>query len=97
MTMRRSSNVLKSVLVSGALIAAALTVGCTTGNSSYDKAREYQENPSPELDTLHERRIDMDNQISVTNDENLRMLNEDLGRFFLLDRQSRLTPAPVPR
>ncbi|MGP1310370.1 MAG: hypothetical protein ACTS27_09255 [Phycisphaerales bacterium] len=51
---------------------------------------------SPEVDTLSQRPADVNNRIAITNDTNLRMLNQDLGRLFLLDRPSRLTPGPVP-
>lgn len=53
-------------------------------------------NLTPELDTLSQRPADIDNRIAITDDTNLRMLNQDLGRMFLLDRPTRLTPGPVP-
>lgn len=76
---------------------AAFVGGCSSSSVSERLASEYQLNPSPELDTLHERPIDITNRLSITTDENLRMFNEDLGRALLLDRQSRLSPLPIAR
>lgn len=95
--MTSASNGFKSAILIGTFAAAATLGGCASSNSSYAKAAEYQSDPTPHLHTLNERGIDIDNRQAITNDENLRMLNDDLTRFFLLDRQSRLTPAPVPR
>jgi ABC-type oligopeptide transport system substrate-binding subunit len=74
--------------------SASLTlVGCAS-NEDYSTlaAAEIRDNATPELDTLYQRRVDMDNAIAVTNDENGRMFNQDMGRFWLLDRPSRLSP-----
>jgi hypothetical protein len=38
---------------------------------------------------------DMKNQMTVTNDTNVRLFWSDMGRLLLLDRPSRLTPAPM--
>jgi hypothetical protein len=70
--------------------------GCA-GKNSESKAEELRGNLTPELDTLSQRKTDMDNETALTFDENGRMLNEDWRRFWLLDRPSRLTPNPVPR
>jgi hypothetical protein len=84
---------------SGALVlvalAAACLAGCTTG--APHNHHRIQGNLTPEVDTLYQRRVDMDNRVSLTFDENLRMFNQDLGRFWLTDRPSRLTREPVPR
>lgn len=73
--------------------SAAAASGC---NSQSSRLAAYRANPTPELDTTSQRRHDMDNRMTVTNDTNLRMFNEDLGRMFFLDRPSRLSPKPVP-
>ncbi|HLO41957.1 MAG TPA: hypothetical protein VK176_13105 [Phycisphaerales bacterium] len=74
------------------LSLAAIAGGCSSQDYSHEAAAEIRDNPTPDLDTMYQRRVDMDNTIAVTNDENGRMLNEDLGRFWLLDRPSRLSP-----
>lgn len=86
-------------------IAAALVVGaaglvvaaCETTSPQQEKVRLIRNNLTPELDTMHQRPDDIDNAIAITFDENGRMFNEDLGRLFLLNRPSRLTPEPTPR
>ena len=74
-------------------LSAIVATGCSAQES---RLAAYRSNPTPELDTLAQQRDDMDNRMTVTNDTNLRMLNEDLGRMFFLDRPSMLTPKPVP-
>ncbi|MCC6428054.1 MAG: hypothetical protein IT435_14690 [Phycisphaerales bacterium] len=74
-----------------------LVGGCGHQDYSYEAAAEIRDNATPELDTLHQRRVDMDNTIAVTMDENGRMFNEDMGRFWLLDRPSRLSPTQFRR
>lgn len=78
-------------------MAAVVAGGCSSNSKSEELAREYHWNPSPELDTLHERPIDIESRMAITTDENLRMLSEDWGRVWLMDRQSRLSPMPIPR
>lgn len=51
---------------------------------------------TPELLTLEERPVDVDVAVSRTFDMNWRMMYEDLGRVFLTDRPSRLSPMPIP-
>lgn len=77
--------------------AAGLVTGCESTTPQQEKVRLIRNNLTPELDTMHQRPDDIDNAIAITFDENGRMLNEDLGRLFLLNRPSRLTPEPTPR
>lgn len=80
------------------LTLAALTLGaCQYHTPSEKLAAELREEPSPNLDTLYQREVDIDNNIAIVNDTNLRMLNQDLGRFWLLERPSRLAPERIPR
>ncbi len=51
---------------------------------------------SPETMTLAQTPEDVNNQLIATYDENWRMFWQDLGRFGLTDRPSRLTPEPIP-
>lgn len=73
--------------------SAAFAVGCSAQQS---RLAAYRANPTPEVDTLAQTHDDIDNRLTVTNDTNLRMLNEDIGRALLLDRPSRLTPKNIP-
>lgn len=53
-------------------------------------------NLTPELRTTSQRPEDIDAAIARSFDLNWRLMWEDLGRFFLTDRASRLTPKPMP-
>ena len=89
-------NMLKAVVGSLGLATLALG-GCSYNSVSEEEAASIRADATPELDTLSQRPVDMDNQVAVTFDENGRMFNEDLMRAFMLDRPSRLTPRPMPR
>lgn len=89
-------NMFKAVV--GSLGLAALAMGgCSYNSVSEEEASAIRADPTPELDTLYQREVDIDNTLAVTFDENLRMMNQDLGKVFLLDRPSRLTSMPMPR
>jgi hypothetical protein len=96
---RSSTNVpSRCLLAVPALALAAMTlsplVGCeSAGDRRY---RQIRGNLTPELRTLHERKVDQQNAIALTFDENGRMFNEDWGRFWMTDHPSRLSPEPIP-
>jgi hypothetical protein len=75
------------------LLAGAL------GGCSWSLGRDaaIRADPTPELDTLSQRPVDIDNQFAFMADENWRMFNQDFNRAFYLDRPSRLTREPIPR
>ena len=75
-------------------ILAAGLVGCS---GSLGRDASLRADPTPELDTLYQRPVDVDNSMAIMSDENWRMFTEDLGRAFYTDRPSRLTREPVPR
>lgn len=87
--MKRRTVVGMSVLAGGLLLA-----GCT---SPVDRNAMVRYDLSPELDTLHQRSDDVANSLALMSDENWRMFWEDMGRFWYVDRASRLTPEPIPR
>ena len=86
-------SVTRAAMVSIGLVAGALASGCSSRSADITSIRM---NPSPEVMTLHERPTDVRNAITLMWDENIRMANEDLGRFFLFSRPSRLTLEPIP-
>lgn len=88
--MRSSRRALRLLPVAFAGLAIG---GCSSSNP---QLAEFRGNPTPELDTLSQRPDDIQNRIVVTNDTNLRMMSEDLGRFWLLDRPSRLSRTTIP-
>lgn len=94
---RPAQSILRSTITIAALavVVAAPLAGC---QSEADKrAARIRRNLTPELDTLYQRQADVDNALALMFDENGRMLLQDLGRAFYVDRPSRLTPEPVPR
>lgn len=70
--------------------------GCA-GNSLDARAAAIRSNLTPEMQTLYQRPADVDNAIAITFNENWRMFNQDLGRFFYWDRPSRLAREPINR
>jgi hypothetical protein len=81
----------KPIVAAALLICAGLGAGCYTSNAQLNEVRE---DPSPSVDTLSQRSVDIDNTIVYTFDENGRMFWEDLGRLSLFDRPSRLNREP---
>lgn len=87
-----STRCLRTLLITAA--AAATLAGCQSVSREDAKVRGEL---TPELKTLSQRSIDWDNRALITMDENARGANNDLTRFWLLDRPSRLNREPVPR
>jgi hypothetical protein len=54
-------------------------------------------NLTPELMTLQDRPVDVENTWAIMCNENWRMFWSDLQRASYTDRPSRLTPEPLPR
>ncbi len=84
--MRASRPILAAALV----LATGLVTGC-------GRSATLRSNPTPELVTLYQRPVDVDNAMAIMSDENWRMFTQDLGRVFYTDRPSRLTREQVPR
>lgn len=80
-----------AVLAVGSVTLCALGVGagCST-------ATQYRLNPTPNVDTAAFTKDMVSNRLAITIDTNLRQLNEDMGRLWLLDRPTRLTRHIVP-
>jgi len=56
----------------------------------------FRNDPTPDIRTHKQTEDDVLNQLTVTADTNFRLLNDDMGRFWLSDRPSRLTRGPKP-
>lgn len=80
-------------LIVAAVLASGLAGVAGCASSQYDQVKA---DPTPNLDTLYQRPEDVDNAMVVTFNENERMFWQDLGRFWLTDRPSRLTREPIP-
>lgn len=87
----------RSLIACGCVLAGALIVGGCSSNTAAGRDAKVRRNPTPELSTLSQRPIDVDNRMTLTFDENLRMANEDWNRLWLIDRPSRLARERVPR
>jgi hypothetical protein len=86
----------RTIAAACGLVSALALTGCSSsGPSGRDAA--VRANPTPELQTLQQRPIEVDNAMTLTFDENLRMAWQDLGRMWLTDRPSRLTRERIPR
>ncbi|TVQ62076.1 MAG: hypothetical protein EA378_06325 [Phycisphaerales bacterium] len=81
-----------------ALLAASgvTLLGCKSPAGERE-ARSLRYNLNPELYTLTDRPADVRNTWAIIRSENTRMLREDVHRVLMIDRQSRLTRAPIPR
>ncbi len=91
--MARSSTLIRFSAL-GAALSLALLSGC--GDSPRARHTMIRLQPTPEVDTLYQRGVDVDNKLTVMDDENWRMFVQDLGRAFYTDRPSRLTREPIP-
>lgn len=76
------------------LLAASTITGC--GSQIATRDQMIRNNPTPELMTLYQRPVDVNNQTALTFNSNWRMFWQDLGRAAYWDRPSRLTREPVP-
>jgi hypothetical protein len=75
-------------------VAGGLLTGCSGSGTSVGALRS---SPTPELRNLTDTGDDIANTLALNTDLNLRMISEDAARALLLDRPSRLSPAPIPR
>jgi len=77
-----------------AVLAAALA-GCHSNKAEPTTFGSVSWNPTPDVQTLDERPIDIDAHIAAANDHDLRNFSHDLGRVFYTDHPSRLSPFPI--
>lgn len=88
----RRTTALSFALSAAAVAAALVSTGC---QSKYPRAGEFANNPTPDLQTTAQRHIDVDMELARTENLYGRLFWEDLGRFGLMDRPSRLSPVNV--
>ncbi|MEO0482783.1 MAG: hypothetical protein AAF138_04100 [Planctomycetota bacterium] len=95
-TMTRTRTRIALTLALG--VAATVSTGCLYSGpkSTEGDANKIRYNLSPELYSTNKRPADVRNALAYQSNTNIRMLRADAGRFFMLDRPSRLTPEPVP-
>ena len=91
--MRNMRSTHRMTLPVAAALAGGLLLlsGCRSGTT----AAIYHD-PTPALDTLSQTDFEVKNALVNTRETNFRMVWEDLGRMWMLDRPSRLSPKPIP-
>ncbi len=77
-------------------VATVALTGCSSGDPYNVSYAAISGNLTPELDTMAQRPVDVDSALAFTNNVNLRLMSEDLGRVFLTNGPSRLTPYTIP-
>lgn len=88
----RSTTGLLALLAAGGMLS-----GCYAGGGSATGIdAQIRADPTPEMQTLYQRQVDVENSLAIWSDENWRMFNQDLGRAFYTDRPSRLTREAIP-
>lgn len=92
-TNRRSA----AALVMAASTAALVGCSSSSGPRHAGDIDAIRANPSPAMDSPAERRTDITNRHVIANDTNLRMLNDDWDRFWLIDRPTNLSLYPTTR
>ncbi|MCA9312613.1 MAG: hypothetical protein KDA21_15470 [Phycisphaerales bacterium] len=83
-----SRKTLTVALLAGGVLALA---GCNSGTTG-----KIYSDPTPALDTTSQTDYEIKNQLVIHRDTNLRMFWEDIGRMWMTDRPSRLSPKPIP-
>jgi len=84
-----------SALAGLAALSTAFATGCASQNLDDVSYGTVRGNLTPALQTSVERPIDVDRNIAVVHDTDLRLLMDDLGRALHTNRPSRLTPFPI--
>lgn len=88
--MRRTT----ATAVLSSLALLALATGCSSERKGTDLA-SIKGNLTPELEATSERGADMEVNWAMNADQDLRGVWNDLGRFWLTDKPSQLSPYPI--
>ena len=77
-------------------LGGAVLVGCSRPSSPYDVSFDaIRADLTPELLAVSDRPVDEQRNLAVTNNQNLRLMFDDLGRAFYTDHPTRLSPYPI--
>ena len=77
------------------ILSMALLMLVTALSGCYAKRNSLYRNPTPELDGIQERYVDVRRNWAITDNANKRMFINDLGRTWYTNHPSRLTPYPT--
>lgn len=83
-----------SVLLGLGVTALALSTGCSGDKTSADFS-DIKSNLTPELVGMSERDVDIERNMAVVSNTNLRLFWSDLGRAFFFEAPSSLSPYDV--
>ena len=76
------------------LVGFASLAGCSS--QPYDVSfKKITQDLTPELQGINERPVDIDVNMAVVGNQNIRMMWGDLGRAMLFDKPSRLSPYDI--
>lgn len=78
-------------LVATAVAVSFVGIGCSSDPMATD-FESIKSNPTPELMTIAERKVDVERNLATTENQNYRMFWNDLGRMWYVDRPSFLSP-----
>ncbi|MBN8598984.1 MAG: hypothetical protein J0L78_15030 [Planctomycetes bacterium] len=79
------------------LAGIAVLAGCRTTAKTGESLSDIQWNPTPGISDPALRFDDSNSRVAVSVNDNMRKATDDWGRFWLVDRPSRLSPYPVTR
>ncbi len=79
----------------GVFAAAALALVAGCASESRQQLADIRSDPTPELVTMTQRQDDVDNELTMQFNTDLRGLKRDLGVLLNLQGASRLSPYPV--
>ncbi|MFO0859699.1 MAG: hypothetical protein U0570_04020 [Phycisphaerales bacterium] len=79
------------------LAALAVLAGCRTTAKTGESLSDIQWNPTPGLSDPALRFDDSASRMATSINDNMRKATDDWGRFWLVDRGSRLSPYPITR
>ncbi len=83
---------IRTVSILAGLGALASLSACADGGRLWS----YRNNPTPDLDTLGMVKETETNRNVMTDETNGRAFNDDVSRFLMTNRPSRLTPRNIP-
>ena len=84
MQIRRSVKTIRMLALLGVGALGVNLLGCAPAN------------PSPGVHNLSQMSHEINNDLIISMDTNARALSNDLGRFWMVDRPSRLTVQTMP-
>ena len=86
---------IRATCASLSAVAACCLMGCQKPDPYATDLKSILANPSPELQGVAETPNDVNRNLAINFNSNMRQASDDLGRVFLLDRPSFGSPYPI--